>query len=137
MAIGKPSLRDARALLGVAPTATRAQVASAFRRRAKGLHPDVNRVRSAATRFDALVAAYEVALPATPIESPADADPAPTTRSSPTGSLPRRPTPVTTRWDATAVWDAGRPLVMVGPVIVHPHPQASGGGRHPRGQGKL
>lgn len=136
MATGKLSLRDARALLGVAPTATRAQVTSAFRRQAKALHPDVNTIRSAATRFDALVAAYEVALPATPRETTADVGPATTTRPS-TPSSQHRLDPVDPGCGATAVWEAGRPLLMVGPVIVHSRPAASGGGRQSGDRGKL
>jgi hypothetical protein len=49
----------ARAVLGVSPTATPAEVRRAFRRRAHELHPDRNPSRRAAADFRALRAAYE------------------------------------------------------------------------------
>ena len=48
------------ALLGIAPTASPAEVKSAFRRRAKDLHPDRNPDPGAKEAFHRLTAAYEV-----------------------------------------------------------------------------
>ena len=69
MATGEPSLRDARAVLGVTAAATPAQVVTAFRRQARAVHPDVSHAQNAAPRFAALVAAYHVALQAAHGES--------------------------------------------------------------------
>lgn len=48
------------AVLGVAPTASAAEIKSAFRRRAKDLHPDRNPDPGAREAFHRLTAAYEV-----------------------------------------------------------------------------
>lgn len=66
MADVTPSPGEARAVLGVPGSATPAQVTAAFRRLARVVHPDVNHVPDAASRFAGLAAAYQVALGAAP-----------------------------------------------------------------------
>ena len=50
---------DYYATLGIAPTASPAEIRRAYRERARRLHPDVNRAPDAAARFAALTEAYE------------------------------------------------------------------------------
>src|SRR2546423_5529093 len=50
---------DYYATLGLAPTASPAEIRRAYRERARRLHPDVNRAPDAAARFAALTEAYE------------------------------------------------------------------------------
>src|ERR1700704_2633583 len=58
--LGGPRMRDPYEILGVAKGASAAEIKSAFRKRAKTLHPDANRHDpKAATRFSELNAAYE------------------------------------------------------------------------------
>lgn len=47
-------------VLGVPSTATQAEIQSAFKKRARQLHPDVNKAKDAEEKFKRLVAAYEV-----------------------------------------------------------------------------
>ena len=61
---GELSVRQARELIGVAATADEAQVARAYRRRARHLHPDLNAEPDATEQFWVLQAAYRVALAA-------------------------------------------------------------------------
>lgn len=61
---GELSVRHARELIGVAASADAAQVARAYRRRARHLHPDLNVEPDATEQFWALQAAYRVALAA-------------------------------------------------------------------------
>jgi hypothetical protein len=58
----QPSLRRARELLGVAADANAAQLARAFRRQARRLHPDISVESDATEQFWTLQAAYRVAL---------------------------------------------------------------------------
>src|SRR5262245_66016489 len=50
---------DYYALLGVGPSATTAQIKSAFRRLAKQYHPDVNNSSDAAEKFREITEAYD------------------------------------------------------------------------------
>src|SRR5437764_9418001 len=50
---------DYYATLGLAPTASPAEIRRAYRERARRLHPDVNHAPDAAARFAALTEAYE------------------------------------------------------------------------------
>lgn len=63
-------LRAARELLGVTADAVPAQLARAYRRQARRLHPDISREPDATERFWALQAAYHLALDAAPAEPP-------------------------------------------------------------------
>jgi hypothetical protein len=127
------SARDARAVLGVTATATSAQVVSAFRSQAKAVHPDVSRDSDAAARFAALLAAYPVALRAArgQEDPPAQSDPG--ARTPVSGQRVTRRVPQTDRRpDLVAVWDADRPVLLVGPVIrhrSHSKPDVEGWGR--------
>src|SRR5438093_11574104 len=47
-------------VLGVPSKATQAEIQSAFKKRARELHPDVNKASDAEEKFKKLVAAYEV-----------------------------------------------------------------------------
>lgn len=58
------SVRQARELIGVPASADTAQVARAYRRRARHLHPDLNIEPDATEQFWVLQAAYRVALAA-------------------------------------------------------------------------
>jgi hypothetical protein len=60
----QPSLRCARELLGVAAHADAAQLARAYRRQARLLHPDISVEPDATEQFWMLQAAYRVALAA-------------------------------------------------------------------------
>lgn len=62
--LGELSVHQARELIGVAASADAAQVARAYRRRARHLHPDLNVEPDATEQFWALQAAYRVALAA-------------------------------------------------------------------------
>jgi hypothetical protein len=57
-----PSLRHAQELLGVPAHADAAQIARAYRRQARRLHPDVSVEPDATEQFWALQAAYRVAV---------------------------------------------------------------------------
>jgi curved DNA-binding protein CbpA len=48
------------AVLGVAKTATKEELQSAFKKKARELHPDVNKAPDAEERFKQLVGAYEI-----------------------------------------------------------------------------
>lgn len=48
------------AVLGVSSTATQEEIQAAYKRKARELHPDVNRQPDAETRFKRLVAAYDI-----------------------------------------------------------------------------
>lgn len=121
-----PSLRDARAALGVPGSATRAQVMAAFRRLARVVHPDVNQVPDAASRFAALVAAYQVALEAAPAPSGVGATgPADTCGAEGRTPVSAFPTPggphqVVAGGGATILREAGRVVLVLGPVTVRP-----------------
>jgi len=68
--LGELSVRQARELIGVAASADAAQVARAYRRRARQLHPDLNVEPDATEQFWALQAAYRVALAAARRDDP-------------------------------------------------------------------
>lgn len=116
---GKPSPSEARALLGLTPVATPAQVTTAFRHQAREVHPDVSHTRDAAGRFAALVAAYRVALPAAQLESRRRADPG-TAQPLIASARPAAPAflEVMTGPGGTVVWEAGQPVLLVAPVRV-------------------
>ena len=61
---GQPSLRHAQELLGVPAHADAAQIARAYRRQARRLHPDVSVEPDATEQFSALQAAYRMAVSA-------------------------------------------------------------------------
>ena len=125
-------VRDARSMLGITADATRAQVVSAFRHQARAVHPDVSHAVNAAARFAALVAAYRVALEAARVEDHGPAAASPTgpewvngsaqVRSSPSVRTrsTRRVPDAATHTEATVVWELGRPVLLVGPVIHQP-----------------
>ena len=126
MADVTPSAGEARAVLGVPGSATPAQVVAAFRRLARVLHPDVNHVPDAACRFAGLVAAYQVALGAARASSGVEATGPPDARGA-EGRTPvsASPTPggrqhVVAGGGATIVREAGRVVLVVGPVAVRP-----------------
>lgn len=52
--------RDLHAVLGVPPTASPAEIKSAYRRLARQLHPDVNSEPAATERFKQITRAYDV-----------------------------------------------------------------------------
>jgi hypothetical protein len=81
------SLRSARELLGVGADADAAQLASAYRRQARRLHPDISLEPDATEQFWALQAAYRLALDAARHDAPPPAGP---TAAAPT------PTPIQT-----------------------------------------
>src|SRR4051794_33302882 len=58
---GQPSLRRAHEILGVPVQADAAQIARAYRRQARRLHPDISVEPDATEQFWALQAAYRVA----------------------------------------------------------------------------
>lgn len=75
---GQPSLGRAHELLGVPAHADAAQIARAYRRQARRLHPDISVEPDATEQFSALQAAYRVAVgaarsdvPAVPTQVPA------------------------------------------------------------------
>jgi hypothetical protein len=114
---GEFSVRQARELFGVTASADAAQVARAYRRLARHLHPDLNGAPDATEQFGALQAAYRVALAA----ARGDDDPpvtAQVTVGSPVGHVPplvRDPVTVTARPGRRGVaW------LAVGPVRVQP-----------------
>lgn len=112
------SVRQARELIGVAANADAAQVARAYRRRARHLHPDLNVEPDATEQFWALQAAYQVALAA----ARRDDDPPASARitvGSPT--VVHVPSPL--RGPVTVAPRPARPGVVwlaVGPVHVQP-----------------
>lgn len=125
MADPTPSVREARAVLGVPGSATRAQVMTAFRRLARVAHPDVNQVPDAASRFAALVAAYRVALQAAPAPPEVGAGPVDARGARSRAPVSASPTPggphqVVVAGGATIVREAGRVVLVLGPVTVHP-----------------
>jgi hypothetical protein len=65
-----PSLRHAQELLGVPAHADAAQIARAYRRQARRLHPDVSVEPDATEQFSALQAAYRVAVGAAQSDGP-------------------------------------------------------------------
>ena len=131
--LGKPTTRDARAVLGVTATATPAQVVTAFRRHARAMHPDVSHTRDAADRFAALVAAYHVALGAAHgdrEERRADLG----ARASSTAHPESPPTKFQAgAGGAAVILEAGRPVLLVAPVAVHPPSARPDGWRDARG----
>jgi len=66
----RPSLRLARELLGVPAHADAPQIARAYRRQARRLHPDVSVAPDATEQFAALQAAYRVAVGAAHSDGP-------------------------------------------------------------------
>jgi hypothetical protein len=143
------SVRAARDLLGVAADADPAQLARAYRRRARRLHPDISLEPDATERFWALQAAYHLALEAAPGAAPDAARPttsmattsttaAPITieHRDPTVSLGTSPTrgfPAATRNGVRrhVAW------LVAGPVHVEPAHRAVSGAASPTSPGAL
>jgi hypothetical protein len=116
-----PSPFEARALLGLTAVATPAQVATAFRRQARRVHPDVSEARDAAGRFAALVAAYDVALQAAQRASERRVQLGSHQRTAASAGAPAHGLhEVVTGPGGTAIWQEGQPVFRVGPVRVHP-----------------
>ena len=134
MAGAEPSLADARMVLGVTAEATPAQVASAFRRLAREVHPDVDERHDAAPRFDALVSAYRIALPAA-----AEEGHGPETSGSGAVGAGRGPTAtgpagravhdVVDGVSGTTVWEGDRPILFVSDAVNAPSGRAARGWR--------
>jgi hypothetical protein len=116
--VGELSVRQARELIGVAASADAAQVARAYRRRARHLHPDLNVEPDATKQFWALQAAYRVALAAARHDDDPPASPQVTAGSPTVVHVPfpmRVPVPVGARPRRRGVvW------LAVGPVHVEP-----------------
>ena len=81
-------LRAARELLGVTADAVPAQLARAYRRQARRLHPDISREPDATERFWALQAAYHLALDAAPADPPTTQATTPATTPVPAQAQP-------------------------------------------------
>ncbi|WP_432477011.1 DnaJ domain-containing protein [Nocardioides sp. GXQ0305] len=111
-------MRQARELFGVTASADAAQVARAYRRRARHLHPDLNGAPDATEQFWALQAAYRVALAAARRDDDPPASPQVTVGSPTVGHVPplvRDPVTVTARPGRRGVaW------LAAGPVRVQP-----------------
>ncbi|MFJ9795532.1 J domain-containing protein [Streptomyces sp. NPDC101145] len=108
---------DPYAVLGVEPTATAGQIASAYRGLVRALHPDSAPARdeperrAAAARFDEVVAAYEV------LRDPVRRAAYDASRRRAAVPEPPRPAP---RPAARSTPPAGGGLLWVGPVRRHP-----------------
>jgi hypothetical protein len=87
------SVRSARELLGVGADADAAQLASAYRRQARRLHPDISLEPDATEQFWALQAAYRLVLDAARHDAPPPVGP---TAAAPTPTRTPTPTPKTT-----------------------------------------
>jgi hypothetical protein len=114
-----PSVRSARKLLGVAAGADPTQIARAYRRLARRLHPDLSLDPDATERFWALQAAYRLALDAARPRGPA-ATAAPATVAQ--SRVEHRDT--TAVLDSTLTHDGPRRVawLLAGPVHVQaPH----------------
>ena len=120
---GQPSLRRAHELLGVSAQADAAQIARAYRRQARRLHPDVSVEPDATEQFSALEAAYRVAVRAAHIDGPH----VPTRVPSPVSAEVARHCPLVVLGGPSsgglpATARSGRSLawLAVGPVRVRP-----------------
>lgn len=122
----EPSAQDARTTLGVTAAATPAQVVTAFRHRAQTVHPDVSHAGDSTERFTALVAAYHVALHAARREDTGRAVPKVASAAS-EGPSPITRTQVTTGPAGTAIWEAGRFVLLIAPVTAHQPPARATG----------
>jgi DnaJ domain len=129
MANAEPSVAEARMTLGITADATHAQVGSAFRRLARGVHPDVSDRHDAGPRFDALVAAYRIASRSAggerrstdDVEAGGNADrPRPERTPPPPGPPGRQSHEVLVGARGTMVWEAGRPVLFVSPATCAP-----------------
>ncbi|CAL9342492.1 J domain-containing protein [Streptomyces sp. enrichment culture] len=126
--------RDPYAVLGVAPTASAGEIASAYRRLVRALHPDsapargAPERRAAAARFGEVVAAYEVLRD--PVRRAAYDKARRRAARSARRQEPPAPRPAAPHRDAPA---RGGGLLWVGPVRVHP-PRP--GGAEPGGAGR-
>ena len=121
------SVRQARELIGVTASADTAQVARAYRRRARHLHPDLNVEPNATEQFWVLQAAYRVALAA----ARRNEDPASVRITMGNPTVVRVPPPV--RRSVTLAARPGHRGVVwlaVGPVHVHPRPGTTPPGRN-------
>jgi curved DNA-binding protein CbpA len=120
-------LRAARELLGVSVDDNPLQVTHAFRRRARDTHPDVSAAPDAATQFEAIRAAYRIALEAARRREALSVAPPPSQRS-PADRVPdagrsrdvsaTAPLLIRTR----SAHDDGRqvPPLVAGPVVIQP-----------------
>jgi hypothetical protein len=123
----RPSLRRAHELLGVPADADAAQIARAYRRQARRLHPDVSVEPNATERFSALQAAYRVAVGVAQGDGPQL--PAQVAHHDPVVGLG---VPVSRGFRATAGPDqSGVAWLAAGPVQVRP-PQRPNPGNAPR-----
>jgi hypothetical protein len=130
-----PATREAREMLGVSPRADSAEIARAYRRRARDVHPDVSTDEDAGAQFSALLAAYQLLL-ATPPEPPVAPGEDDQGQVVGRGRRPHVPAP-----DLVGGWTAERAYrgvgwLVAGPVRVEPlggttRPPGSRGGRSP------
>lgn len=102
------ALRSARELLGVTADAEVRDVTRAYRRRARGLHPDRSADPEATQQFQALHAAYRLALAAALASTPPGTPPG-TSRGTPPDTAQATDAPAD-----DGVW------VVAGPVHVQP-----------------
>ena len=58
--MGEDSQEDVYAILGVPRTATQAEIQAAYKKKARALHPDVNKSPDAEDKFKSLAAAYAI-----------------------------------------------------------------------------
>lgn len=129
------SVRAARALLGVPADADPAQLARAYRRQARRIHPDTSVAPDATERFWALQAAYRLALDAALVAARPDTP----TVQTPTPVAHRDPTVVlgTPRPDGLAASRTASPRpvewLLAGPVRVQP-PRPPGAAPTSRGE---
>jgi hypothetical protein len=122
----QPSLRRARELLGVPAHADAVQIARAYRRQARRLHPDVSVEPNATEQFSALQAAYRVAVGAAQSDRPQV--PAQVAQNDPVVALG---VPASSGLPATAGPEqSGVAWLVAGPVHVRP-PQRPNLGKAP------
>jgi DnaJ domain len=115
------AVRAARELLGVAADAGPAQLARAYRSKARRLHPDVSLEPDATQRFWALEAAYHLALDAASDAVAAARDHAPTSTAVSTGAATTAPTRSELR----------DPTVLLGIPLTGDVPASNNDGRRP------
>jgi len=126
----EPSLSRARELLGVGAHADAAQLARAYRRLARRLHPDLSVEPDATEQFWTLQAAYQVALDAVPGDAPET--PSPAVHHAPTvvlGPATRGGVPATARCGARGMaWLVAGPVHVQAPQRPEPSPASSEAG---------
>jgi hypothetical protein len=130
----RPSVPHARAALGVTAAATPAQVVTAFRRHARKVHPDVSQAQDASDQFAALVAAYHVALRAARGEPHVRIDLGAAGRSAASPHPAAARLADVTHLAGIFICEAGRPIMVVGPVRVEGSFVRPGPGNVPGGE---